>query len=834
MHFLNKCIVRILVVVFALLCITSTSARSELVVTETEYLKSPQISVLIFHNIYPVGKQGGIEIIQHDKRVATNGNIHLIRKKTAPAEKILSQPIPRIDNPERIVDRASNQIKVPFSYTDIDVRCHLLINSLGDNDFEILLNFEDTVDVSLIEELSFQMEFYPEYYKGKSYITENKSGVFPHILTSDIVKKDGEMVLTTMAAGKRMNLAVESPEFGMSIESKGNPVELIDQRQGALREWFAIKVKADLSKRQKAIHLIFKPGTIDGWMRPPVIAHSQVGYHPAQTKRAILELDSRTEKFDQAKLIQLTEQGEKIVLSKVPEKWGNYYRYLYGIFDFSLVQKEGVYQIEYGNGKTTPFRIARDVYQQGVWQPSLLVFLPVQMCHVSVKDRERLWHGLCHKDDGLQAPAPLPFYDGYRQSDQTETRFAPNTTIPGMNQGGWHDAGDDDVNTGSSGRTTYHLALTYEEFKPLIDQTTVDMENNRVHLHQPDGVPDMIQQIKHGVDFLLAQYRVSDHSFVGVISKDWETYLQEGQWGHMTDNFFHNPELPPDSCDGKYSGRFDDRYIFTNKDSRREYAVITYLAAASRSLKNDFEDISTACVNTAKRIWMFEENHEPVFYPSVGTLRNLVVQRTNAAVELYLTTGDKSYLNAIVQNKDAMFKNISGTAWTVSRVIEKIDDPAFKAEFEKHLVSYQDSLQKKLTANPFGVFYEPQVWGFGWDILWGIYTHYYLAKHYPDIFSLQPLEDAVHYSLGAHAASSLSLVSGVGAHKPIPAFGMNRSDYSYTPGGLYSGVNLIRPDFPELKSDHPYLWQQSEYIVFGATPFIFAVLAVDHFLNQTE
>ncbi|MBD3290110.1 glycoside hydrolase [candidate division KSB1 bacterium] len=609
-------------------------------------------------------------------------------------------------------------------------------------------------------------------------------------------------------------------------------MELIDRRQVALREWFAIKVDADLSKARNSIHLVFRPNAIQGWMRTPVIAHSQVGYHPAQQKRAILELDPRTENFEEANLIKITAQGEQVVFSNVPEKWGNFYRYLYAIFEFTEVRDEGVYQIQYGEEKTLPFRIADELYQQGVWQPSLLVFLPVQMCHVSVKDRERLWHGLCHKDDGLQAPAPLPFYDGYRQTEETETQYDPNTTIPGMNVGGWHDAGDDDVNTGSSGKTTYHIALAYEEFQPDIDQTTVDYENNSVHLHRSDGVPDMLQQVKHGVDFLLAQYRAADHSFVGVISKDWEIYLQEGMWGHMTDNLFYDPKLPPDTCVAGHSGTFDDRYIFTNKDTRREYAVITYLAASERVLKNEYPKTAAECLQTAKRIWSYEESHKPVFYPSVGTPRNLTEERTNAAVELYLCTEDRSYLEAMVQNKNDVFKNIDKTAWTIARVINDIDDASFKREFEQRLVSYRDELHKDLAANPFGVFYEPEVWGFGWDILWGIYTHYYLVKHYPDIFPLQPLEDAVHYSLGAHAASDISLVSGVGAHDPIPAFGMNRSDYSYIPGGLYSGVNLNRPDFPELKSDHPYLWQQSEYIVFGATPFIFAVLAVDHILNN--
>ena len=46
-------------------------------INELEYFEKQGLSVLVFHNFYPEGKQGGIEIIQHDERVATNGDLRL-------------------------------------------------------------------------------------------------------------------------------------------------------------------------------------------------------------------------------------------------------------------------------------------------------------------------------------------------------------------------------------------------------------------------------------------------------------------------------------------------------------------------------------------------------------------------------------------------------------------------------------------------------------------------------------------------------------------------------------------------------------------------------------
>ena len=45
--------------------------------SKKESLEARGLSVLLFHNYYPDGKQGGIEIIQHGLRIATNGDLRL-------------------------------------------------------------------------------------------------------------------------------------------------------------------------------------------------------------------------------------------------------------------------------------------------------------------------------------------------------------------------------------------------------------------------------------------------------------------------------------------------------------------------------------------------------------------------------------------------------------------------------------------------------------------------------------------------------------------------------------------------------------------------------------
>ena len=55
------------------------SPEQKWTINELEYLQSQGLSVLAFHNFYSGGKQGGIEIIHHGDRIATNSCIRMAR-----------------------------------------------------------------------------------------------------------------------------------------------------------------------------------------------------------------------------------------------------------------------------------------------------------------------------------------------------------------------------------------------------------------------------------------------------------------------------------------------------------------------------------------------------------------------------------------------------------------------------------------------------------------------------------------------------------------------------------------------------------------------------------
>ena len=78
----------------------------------------------------------------------------------------------------------------------------------------------------------------------------------------------------------------------------------------------------------------------------------------------------------------------------------------------------------------------------------------------------------------------------------------------------------------------------------------------------------------------------------------------------------------------------------------------------------------------------------------------------------------------------------------------------------------------------------------------------------------------------------LMFASGVGANSATVAYGLNRADWSYIPGGVISGTAMIRPDFPELLT-FPFLWQQTEYVMGGGSShYLFLVLAARQLLEN--
>ena len=87
------------------------------------------------------------------------------------------------------------------------------------------------------------------------------------------------------------------------------------------------------------------------------------------------------------------------------------------------------------------------------------------------------------------APVNHNHFDGYNQGPSTLTTFKPGEHVPGLNSGGWHDAGDYDLRVESQSGEVYILSMIYELFGTKYDETSIDQKNHIVEIHQPVRLP---------------------------------------------------------------------------------------------------------------------------------------------------------------------------------------------------------------------------------------------------------------------------------------------------------------------------------------------------------
>ncbi len=831
---------------------------------KSEYFRCNGVDVMAFADIYPVGHQAGVSMIMHGNRIATNGDL---RFEPTPGQW---QAVPK--QLERTLSEKENSIVTKLCYPDEDQ--HLTgFNPLIYPDFKfnyevkvrgeeghvvISVDLDRPVPEEFLGKLCFNLELVPHILFGKPWIMDDKSGIFPPQPNGPTKANNGNhmypykqpdslprmpfdklsessaynpatadtIIAKPYAVGRCFTSCPDDPYRRFTLKSIGTDISLYDGRMNHNNGWFVLSSAIPAGKTKDAIYWILTPNVVDDWLYSPVVQVSQVGYHPIASKTAIIELDKSDKNCEDAILYKITEEGAREIKRSHPTEWGIFLRYRYLKFDFSDIYEEGLYKVTYKDSVSAIFRIARDIYDRGVWQPVLEYFLPVQMCHMRVSEKYRVWHNYCHCDDGRMAPINYNHFDGYVQGASTLTKYKPGDFIGGLNVGGWHDAGDFDLRVESQTGEAYNLTLAFEEFHVDYDATTIDQSLRITEIHEPDGKNDILQQIEHGVLSVVSGYRALGRLYRGIICNDLRQYVLLGDPSAMTDN------VP---------GNGDDRLVFTEENSPRQLMVAAHLAAASRALTGFNDELSTDALNIAVKLYkdtvgesLVNENFASFHAVTDGSDKTDNA-RIHAAVELFLTTGEDCYKQYLLSKCDFIAANARTLGWIISRVIHKLDDAAFTAKIKKSMYGLKASLDKESKETPYGIPYRPLIWGAGWAIQRMGFEYYFLHEAFPDIFDTSLILDSLNFVLGCHPGSNTeSFASGVGANSATVAYGMNRADYSYIPGGIISGTALIRPDFPELLK-FPYLWQQGEYVIGGGSSnYMFLVLAARKVLDENS
>ena len=820
---------------------TAAAQREALALTDAEVFAARGVEVLAFSNwysgLFDDSKLSGVEIIHHGVRTATNGDVRL---SNTPEQW---DPIPALAS--RRVDRAAQSVEVTLRYPDHRFEYRIVVRAEG-RGVVVGVQLDSALPRALEGRAGFNLEFLPAAYFGKSFAMDGSAALFPReahgpmergaapaapaagVFMTGGAGTHGGPEAAPLATGATLVLAPEDPERRVTITSRGGTLALYDGRNKAQNGWFVVRGLLPSGRTGTVLEWLVTPHGIPGWTRRPVIAHSQAGYHPAQEKVAVLESDPNDASSDRVTLLRVAPDGTATPrLGRRAARWGRYLRYDYSRFDFSEVREPGLYVIEYRGVRSEPFPVAADVYEGNLWQSSLDTYLAVQMDHVLVTDRYRVWHGASHLDDARQAPPGHRHFDLYAMGPTTDTRFAAGEHIPGLDVGGWYDAGDFDIRTGSQYGVVSTLALVWETFGPRWDETTVREADRFVALRRPDGVPDLVQQVAHGALGLLAQYRAIGHAIPGIVEPDLGQYTHLGDAVTKTDNLVFDPSLDSGAVRGGFSGRPDDRWAFTNRNSALDYGAAAALAAASRVLRGYDASLAAECLRTAVRVWDEEHAREPARFRFGNTTGGRIEDEelNLASALLAATNGERRYAERLEAQAPYIEANFFAVGAAATRALPWMS-AAFRERMEGAARVWRVRADSLAAANPFGVPVTAGGWGGSGAVLGFAMQADLLHRAFPAVVGPGYAVRALGYILGTHPASSVSLVSGVGARSMTSAYGNNRADFSFIPGGVVPGIVIVRPDFPELKEDWPFLWFENEYVIGAAALWVYVANAV--------
>lgn len=813
-------------------------SSQDLRLNNLEYFEKQGVNILAYSNLFTGGfndeKTAGIELIHHGVRTFQGG---AVRISNTPEQWDL---VPEIS--ARTVDSASKSITSTLRYGDYDFESRVVVTAKGKG-VEIAVYLDKPLPPKLEGQAGFNLEFLPSQYWNKTYlmdgrvnrlsryVVENtatrpnseKLKQFKGYVTSDDRGTGTFVEPLPLDAGRSLVLAPEEPERLVKITSHDADLVLFDGRVLAQNGWYVVRSLLPAGKIGKVLTWTVEPNAIDGWIREPNIGFSQVGYLPSQPKVAVIELDKKDKPLSKASLYKVNEDGKTYsIFNGNIAPWGDYFKYHYVKFDFSSVKVPGIYYIQYGDYKTNNFIIANNVYDK-ITDATSDVWIPIHMNHMFVKEGYRVWHGEPFKDGYLQAPPNTDHFDLHSQGPTTDTKYKALQLIPGLNIGGFFDAGDFDIETGSNIGVVQNFVETWENFKPMRDQTFVDQKQRYVALHRPDGKPDVLQFIEHGTLNLVAQAEIIGHMAQTLSNSVLYNYNHLGDAASLTDGLPYNPELGPYevAADGLSSGVKDDMWAFTSRNPNLDIRAATMFAAASRAMKGYNDDLSKRALFQSKRL-LSEATELLADQPKEENQGwRSESAKISINLQLYISTGEQQYID---KYQDLLWPALDQNVnFTIMAGLEGIPhmDAAFKEKLRPYVVKYREYIDELEKDNPYGVPIGLGNWAASGLIVNFGTTICFANQHYPDVIDADQVYKTTNWLFGCHPYHNYSLVATVGAARPKAVFyGNNRADFSFIPGNVAPGILFRKPDHFENYDDWPFLWGQNEGTIGGNTGYL--------------
>jgi hypothetical protein len=301
------------------------------------------------------------------------------------------------------------------------------------------------------------------------------------------------------------------------------------------------------------------------------VRYSPIGYPVNGEKKVVLEWPKHMTRPADDRVQLQSADGTVVAEGRFGnEVTLNHIQSAFAMFDFTQVKQPGDYRIVWAGGRVE-FPIRQSVFEDRLWEPTVDYFIPFQMCHAKVDLGPGIvGHLPCHMDDGIRVAAKngRGGNDGFVSYECEGTPYKAGDPIP-CAKGGWHDAGDCDLNIYAQGYATYMLALAYEEFGLDRDVSTLDVNAQTFTAGRPDGTPDVLQQVEWGALWLLSMIQADGRSYVGVVVQP-NRRNNDITWDKMTDN---------------RPGTGDERDVYVDYHAELQCMQAAALCAASRALR---------------------------------------------------------------------------------------------------------------------------------------------------------------------------------------------------------------------------------------------------------
>jgi hypothetical protein len=468
-----------------------------------------------------------------------------------------------------------------------------------------------------------QIAFPVSQYGGAGFTADGVKGVFPKEYSAGNKLPGGMKRLEFKTGEPRLNIVLECVD-GISIE---------DHRRFDNPSYM---VGIDLPKEGRdSVEFFFTLPDLSSLPPRRALRWSRIGYPVRGEKVAIMEWPKNAPRpGDAAKVVN---RDGKTVKEGVfgPTSAVDYMQNNYATFDFTDVREPGEYRVTWAGGGTGWFPIRESVFTDRLWEKTLDNFIPFEMCHAAVDLGPGIpAHGACHKDDAARVPANHTGPDGFFSYEAEGTPYKSGEHIP-VATGGWHDAGDFDLNVPAQSYVAWMLALAWEEFRPSRDVATLDAGAKTFRAGKPDGTPDILQQVEWGALWLLSVQQKDGRVYNGVCDKPAQ---RSGK--------------PLETITDGIPGNDDDRLLYVDYHADQQLNHVIAMAAASRALKQARPGLAKKCLESARKGFKYFQTHQEVYRRGSYTATQVKGKERDgsvisAAVELFLTTGDKAYLKIV-------------------------------------------------------------------------------------------------------------------------------------------------------------------------------------------